>query len=295
MRPHASASSPIDPLRPVAAASSNLVRSALAVAVILGLVAASGLIARRVWWEWSMLMQEERSVASSAVIGFRNIFPVISRAVHPEPWQRTEGSDHFVWAGWQGGQGHRWFKLAVGDCDPAALGEPIGRDVARAIDKPDVEADGGEIWGRMPEDAGVAGLSTGRSARAYPRIVLGKVLIVNDVVDGLPRLVHHDPFRGAEGEADVSVYDARLEGRRILLASSGFTLGRRHVLYDRGTESLWVERGDGLSAFSGSLKGKTLPLIVRLPTTSWSRWRSDNPRTGLLVGAQLAPKTAVDR
>lgn len=297
MRPHASASSPLDPLSPLGATAPprNLARAAVAAVLIVALSATTATIGRRVWHEWSMLMEEERYVASSAVIGFRNIYPAISKAMPPDPWRRTEGADLFVWAGWKGAQGHQWFKLAVGDCDPAALGLPIGRDVARAIDEPDVEADGGEIWGRMPEEAGVAGLTTGKSARAYPRIVLGKVLVVNDVIDGVPRLVHHDPFRGAEGAADVSVYDASVDGGRILLASSGLSLDRRHVLYDRGTESLWVERGETLAAFSGKLKGKTLPLVVRLPTTSWSDWRSDNPETRLLVGARMGPARPLGR
>lgn len=297
MRPHASASSPLDPQLRLGASmtSGNLARAGLMLVLITALAATSAWLGRRVWQEWSMLVEEERDAASTAVIGFRNVYPAISRASHPDPWRRTEGTDLFVWAGWKGGQGHQWFKLAVGDCDPASLGEPIGRDVARAIDEPDVEADGGEIWGRMPEEAYVAGLATDRSARAYPRIVLGKVLVVNDVIDGAPRLVHHDPFRGAEGGADVAVYDASVDGRRILLGCSGFTVGRRHVLYDRETESLWVERGDALAAFSGKLKGKALPLVVRLPTTTWSQWRSDNPETGLLVGAHLAARTPVGR
>jgi hypothetical protein len=66
-------------------------------------------------------------------------------------------------------------------------------------------------------------------------------------------------------------------------------MDHKHVLYDRGTESLWVEKGDELASFSGKLKGQALPLVGRLPTTTWSHWRSDNPGTRLLVGALLTP------
>lgn len=297
MQPHVSALPPLEPELPAAApaARRNLARPLAMAALALVLTIPLALLARQLWQEWSLLMQEERTVASAAVIGFHNIYPAISRAGHPEPWHRSEGAEVFIWSGWKHGEGHRWFKLAAGDCDLSTLGNPIGRDVARAIDHPEVETGGGEIWARMPEEVDVAGFATGRTACAYPKLVLGKVLVVNDVIDGVPRLVHYDPFQGPEAGPDVAVYDARVDGRRITLGSCGFSMGRRHVLYDRGTESLWVERGDGLQAFSGQLKGKTLALVDRLPTTTWSDWRSDNPGTRLLVGALAAPEATASR
>lgn len=295
MQAHVSASSPLAPRSPAVPASRRLARQAATLVLILATLATAGFLARRLWDEWSQLVAEEHSVSSGTVIGFRNVYPAVSRALRPEPWRRAEGADLFVWSGWKPGAGHGWFKLKAGECDLDTLGDPIGRDVARAIDQPDVEVGGGEIWGRMPDETGVAGFATGRTACAYPRLVLAKVLVVNDVVDGLPRVVHHDPFAGLTGGPDVAIYDARIDGRRVTLGSCGFTMGRRHVLYDRGTESLWVERDDGLSAFSGPLKGKTLALVARLPTSPWGRWRSENPGTRLLVGAMLTPAGPVPR
>ncbi len=294
MQPRVSASSSLDSQLRVgdAAPPRDLARLSATTALILALAAATALLGRRLWGEWSLLMAEERAVASTAVIGYRNIYPSVSRAERPEPWRRTEGASLLVWSGWKTGEGHRWFKLAAGDCDPATLGDPVGRDVVRAIDRPDVEADGGEVWGHMPEDAAVVGLATGRSARAYPRLVLCRVLLVNDVIDGQPRLVCHDPNAGADGKPDVAVFDARIDGRRVVLGSSGFTMNHRHVLYDRDTESLWVDRGEGLTAFSGPLKGKTLATTARLGTTAWDDWRSDHPDTTLLAGALPAQPPA---
>lgn len=291
MQPHVSALPPLDPQFPAVAkaARRNLVRTLATTTLVLALTAPLALLMQRLWREWSELMKEESAVAAGAVIGFRNVHPAISRAVHPEPWRRAEGAELLVWSGWKDGEGHRWFKLAAGDCDLATLGDPIGRDVARAIDHPEVEADGGEVWGRMAEETQVAGFATGRTACAYPKMVLSKVLVVNDVIDSLPRLVYHDPFSGHGPGPDVAVFDARLDGRRITLGSCGFTMDHRHVLYDRETESLWVERGDSLTAFSGKFKGKALALVARLPTTSWSDWRSENPGTRLLVGALETP------
>ena len=77
----------------------------------------------------------------------------------------------------------------------------------------------------------------------------------------------------------------RLDGRRITMGSSGFTVAGRHVLYDRGTESLWIDQGAGLTAFSGKHKGRTLPLVKRLAPTPWREWEADHPSARLLVGS----------
>ncbi|WP_165073549.1 DUF3179 domain-containing (seleno)protein [Paludisphaera rhizosphaerae] len=190
----------------------------------------------------------------------------------------------FVWSGWKQGEGHRWFKLVSGDCDPAAIGDPMGRDVALSIDFPAVEVGGGKIWERIPADADIVGMSIGRTACAYPKAVLAKVLIVNDEIDGVPILLHDDPFI-SQRQADIAVFDPRLDGHRITMGSSGFTVAGHHVLYDRGTESLWIDRGEGLTAFSGKHKGRTLPLVKRLDVTSWGEWQADNPSSRLVIGS----------
>ena len=254
-------------------------------AVVLAVSLPMVLLLRHVWNEWTILMREEQAVAASAVIGYPNISPAISRAAPPRPYCRIEGDALLIWSGWKAGEGHGWFKLTSADCDTAMLSQPIGRDVARAIDYPDAEVAGGPIWDRIPGVADVAGLALGATTCAYPKVVLAKVLVVNDEIEGVPYLVHHDPFAAVGGRPDVAVYDPRIDGRRITLGSSGFTIGRKHVLYDRGTESLWVDQDAGMVAFGGKLKGRTLPLVKRVPTTSWRSWQEDHPSSRLLVGS----------
>lgn len=241
-------------------------------------------LVRRLCQEWATLRLEETAAASSTVVGYPNIYPIISQASRPQPWRRVEGAELYVWSGWKQGEGHRWFKLISGDCDPAAIGDPMGRDVALSIDFPAVEVGGGKIWERIPESADIVGISIGKIACAYPKAVLAKVLVVNDEVDGVPILLHDDPFMSLR-QGDIAVFDPRLDGHRITMGSSGFTLAGRHVLYDRGTESLWIDRGEGLTAFSGKHKGRTLPLVKRLDTTSWGEWQADNPSSRLVIGS----------
>jgi hypothetical protein len=233
--------------------------------------------------EWRGLQAEERAAEASAVIGYPNIFPAVSRAAKPVPARYVDGDRVRIWSGWDADLGHTWFTFGRDECDPASLGDPIGRDVARAIDYPAVETGGGEIWGRIPPAADMFGLSIGKTRCAYPLMVLAKVLVVNDLVDGTPRLVHLDPFV-ASREA-VAVYDPRLDGRRITLGSTGFSKAGRHVLYDRGTESLWAEGEAALVAFSGPHKGRKLALVERGKPVSWGEWRDENPGSRLVVGS----------
>jgi len=237
---------------------------------------------RMLWIEFEALQEEERAVADSAVIGYPNISPSISNARKPDPWFRVEGETVLVWAGWRENQGHDWFRARLGDFDRRALGDPIGRDVTRAIDDPAVENGDGPIWRRIPGSARVVGLALDGRPCAYPMAVLGKVLIVNDMIQEHPYVVHFDPFHRS---TPVSIFDSRLEGRRITLGSSGITIQGKHVLYDRGTQSLWADDGHALTSFAGKHKGKTLSLVARVMEVAWEEWRANNPRARLIVGS----------
>lgn len=240
-------------------------------------------LGRQVWDEWCALGEAEKAVADTTIVGYPNIYPAITRADKPAPWCRVEGDRLLVWSGWEDGRGHTWFNLGRDECDPTSLGDPIGRDVARAIDYPAIEHDGGSIWGRIPPSAEVVGFNVGTTRCAYPVTVLAKVLIVNDAVDGTPRLVHFDPF--VSPDESIATYDPRIDGRRITLGSGGFSVKGRHVLYDRGTQSLWAGSPDGLLAFSGPYKGKKLPLLDHGSRQTWAEWREENPDSRLLVGS----------
>jgi hypothetical protein len=251
------------------------------IVLVIGLpVAAAG---RFIWAEWQELQEEERRAEATTVVGYPNIYPKVSWALRPEPWFRIEGDSALVWSGWKPGQGHGWFRVNAGEIERRKLGEPLGRDISQAIDYPMIENGGGVIWERIPEAAAVAGLSLGGCSCAYPMGVLMKVLIVNDVVDDRPYLVHYDPF--VRPEAKVAIYDASVDGRRITLGSSGLLLDGRHVLYDRGTESLWVDDGRALAAFAGKYKGKRLTVVSRVDPVPWEGWRDGHPGARLVVGS----------
>lgn len=234
------------------------------------------------WDEVQALRQEAQAAADSVVVGYPNISPSVSNAKKPDPWFRVEGETVLLWAGWKQNQGHGWFRARLGDFDRGAIGDPVGRDITRAIDDPAVENGDGPIWRRIPGSAQVVGLALDGCPCAYPMTVLGKVLIVNDVIEEHPYLVHLDPF---DRTTPVSIFDATLDDHRITLGSSGLTIRGKHVLYDRGTESLWADDGRALTAFAGEYKGKVLPLVARVGAVAWDDWRASHPHARLLVGS----------
>jgi hypothetical protein len=239
--------------------------------------------ARTLWREYSALNRQLNWIQATRVVGYPGITPRIEKAQRPDDWYHHEGGATLLWGGWRQGVGHRWFRVGRGEIDRRKISEPIGRDSARAIDVPVVEQGGGTYWARIPDEALVAGQSLGGVETAYPMLVLMKVMVVNDTIAERPFLVVANPLPGASGQ--VAVYDPVVDGERISLGSSGYFHDGKPLLYDRGTESLWVEHDGGLRAIAGAQKGRTLPRLANPATVTWSRWRADHPHSRLVVGA----------
>jgi hypothetical protein len=273
--PHAVASSP----RPARGAGARLGRVLFLVVLVLFV----GRQTRSLWNEWGRLQAEWSRVRRTAVVGYVNVSPRFSFARRPDEWFHHEGEYDYLWGGWVEGRGHHWFRLASGDLEARALSPPIGRDVFRAIDAPLVEIEGGSIWGRVPDEAPVVGLDWPGFARAYPLLVLDKVWVVNDTIDCRPILVTYDVFSPAERA--VAFYEASLDGRRVTMGSSGVNAGRRHLFYDRDSESLWCREGEALRSVAGPLKGRSLRQVAQPAPISWRDWRGRHPGSRLLVGS----------
>jgi hypothetical protein len=252
----------------------------VAMVVLLGFV---GLQAPVLWREWGELQQDRKQERASTFIGYENIYPNVQFAARPPDWIHDEGDTTLLWAGWQPGVGHRWFRFDRGQLDLGRIAGPLGRDTVRAIDEPIVEIGGGTRWRRIPYDARVAALDLEGTSSAYPLRVLEKVEMVNDQIRGQPFLVTFSPF--VPESLAYNVYEPILEGRRVTLGSSGYFLGGRPLWYDRGTESLWIERPEGLAAVAGPRSGAVLRRIRQPVLVSWDDWRTHHPAGRLVVGA----------
>lgn len=245
------------------------------------------------WQEWRSLQHEMATVRKTVVVGYPNIHPRPSYATKPENWFHDEGEFTLIWSGWEAGEGHRWFRVRRGEVDRELLYGPMGKDAIQAIDYPLVEVGGGSIWKKIPSEAFVAGLEMSGVVTAYPLQVLSKVCVINDQVAERPILVTFNPLV-PEGRA-VHVYEPLVEGRRVTMGLSGYFQGNKPILYDRATESLWLEveaEEVTLEAIAGPRRGTRLRQLRTPTVVAWRDWSWQNPKGRLLIGAdrsKLAP------
>ena len=251
-----------------------------AAAVLLAFIATGG---RRLWHEWTGLGSEQAQVRRTVVVGYPGITPRVSFATKPAGWIHDEGKSTLIWCGWKDGAGHQWFRTGLGDLERDSMSDPIGRDVIQAIDVPVVESQGGEHWARIPDESFVVGQPLGGVETAYPMLVLNKVFVVNDTIADQPYLVAINP--SVPRDERVGVYETVIEGRRVTMGLTGYFYEGKPLLYDRGTESLWVDRSGAWQAIAGIYKGRALRRVARPVPIAWGRWRSEHPGSRLVVGA----------
>src|SRR5262249_62372242 len=94
--------------------------------------------------------------------------------------------------------------------------------------------------------------------------------IVNDTVGGVPVAVTYCPLCNS-----AIAYDRRGVGRVLSFGTSGRLFDSNLVMYDRQTQSLWVQ-------FTGQAVARVLtgPPLTPYPmqTVAWGAWRAAHPR-----------------
>jgi hypothetical protein len=147
-----------------------------------------------------------------------------------------------------------------------------GRDGIKSIDAPGFVAVEEASW-VAPQNP-VLGVSVGETAHVYPVHIMDYHQVVNDEIGSTPVLVTYDPLAGVP-----RAFDARIDGRRLQFGVSGLLHNHNFLLYDRETESLWLQfTGE---AIAGPLAGKRLePLLIRQERLS--TWLSRHPTARVL-------------
>jgi hypothetical protein len=263
--------------------------TAAAIVVLSGFLIIQG---RKVWLEWTMLQQQINGFQDHAFVGYPDIAPRISYAKSPPNWYQDDGKETLLWSRWEQDIGHIWFRLAPGDIDKARLLRSNLEVVSRPIDTPVVESDGGAVWRRIPPSAPVVSHTLGKLRCVYPVFVLSKVQVINDVVEDHPFLIMINAM--APADTAVSIFEGALNGRRVTMEPSGYFNDRRPLLFDRGTESLWIEDGAALKSLAGKYKGQELPLVAKPVPLTWVSSLAKTPRCRLVVGADRSRAKPVE-
>jgi hypothetical protein len=143
--------------------------------------------------------------------------------------------------------------LSVPSDSVVAGGPP--RDGIRSVDKPEFAKPADAKW--VNGTVAVLGVSAGGVARAYPTHLMEYHQIVNDSLGGVPIVVTYDPLSGVP-----RAWKRTVDGKVLEFGVSGLIYNANFLLYDRQTESLWLQF-DG-RALAGPMVGKRLePIEIR--------------------------------
>jgi hypothetical protein len=147
------------------------------------------------------------------------------------------------------------------------------RDQIRSVDDPEFVALDEAHW--VVERNPVLGVALGEEAHVYPIHLMEPHQIVNDEVGGVPVVVSYDPLM-----ALPRAHRRKLEGKILTFGVSGLVYNSNFLLYDRETESLWLQfTGE---AISGPMTGKKLERIP-IRQELLGTWLSRHPLSRVLA------------
>ena len=151
------------------------------------------------------------------------------------------------------------------------IGNPV-KDGIPALDTPQFVSAAETQFG---DQELIIGLEINGDARAYPYAILNWHEIVNDVVGGVPVAVTYCPLCETN-----SVFIRKLGGLETTFGVSGGLYHSCLVMYDRTTESLWVQ------PWGTPIAGEHLssPQLERVPAvrTTLGKWKKNHPTTLVL-------------
>ncbi len=159
------------------------------------------------------------------------------------------------------------------EINPDDISIVLGKDGIQSIDNPNFESASASNNWLSDNEVGV-GISRNKETKFYPFIILSRHEIVNDFFGGEPVLVSYCPLCRT-----AIAFNREINGEAIEFGVSGKLYNSEVVMYDRKTESYWLQTPG--QAVTGSLKGKKLK---RLPSdvSTYGSWKSIHPDTLVL-------------
>lgn len=178
--------------------------------------------------------------------------------------QNAEQSDYFYH------QDFDWRNLSIPAHEILPGGPP--KDGIPSIDAPQFVNTKGLDF--LKAEDYVIGIHHDGLSKAYPLRIMSYHEVVNDSIGDLPIIVTYSPLCNSG-----IVYEAKVAERYFTYGVSGKLYNNNTLLYDRQTNSLWLQLTG--EAISGSCQGEQLSI---LPTevTTWAEWSKKHPETLVL-------------
>ena len=152
------------------------------------------------------------------------------------------------------------------------------RDAIHSVDSPEfADAETAGRW--VAPSNTVIGFEVGEAAHSYPVHLMEYHQIVNDEVGGVPVVISYDPLTGLP-----AAYRRRVSDRTLEFGVSGLVYQSSFLLYDRQTQSLWLQWSG--EAIAGPMLGERLERL-RVRQEPFAVWRERHPDTKVLVRPML--------
>ncbi len=163
-----------------------------------------------------------------------------------------------------------WIRKGIPKVDP--------KDGIPAIREPRAVSAGDNDY--VHDEDPVVGIAVNGEARAYPIRVLDRHEVVNDVLGGVALAATYCPLC----DSAVAVrrdfdWDPARTDETITLGISGYLYESDVLLYDRETETFWMQiLGIGAVGPHAGARLEQVPVV----RTTWKAWRQSHPSTTLL-------------
>lgn len=235
---------------------------------------------RHLWSEYQKWRVEVQATEDSVPIGYVGANYRRSYNDRAANFHFEKDGKKLLWAAGGAGQTREFYDVTEAAFPVQEADGGFGRDSIPGVDYPILEKTDGEHARNLRARQPVFGLTLDEGPRAYPEDLLLKIEVVNDRDGTTPFVVVHDRGRG-----HAYAFLREVSGKVLSFGTTGYSLRRAPLLYDRKTKSLWWILQDGVfRCVNGPLKGTTLSPYRNIETLPWGEWLSQHPKTLVVVG-----------
>jgi hypothetical protein len=235
---------------------------------------------RKIWKDYQSWRAEYRASEDSVPIGYVGINYRRSYNDRAPEFHFAKDGKKTLWAAkGDAGRPPEFYDVTDAAFPVQEVEGGFGRDSIPGIDFPILEPPDGEHARNLRSRQMVFGLALGEGPRAYPEDLIGKIEVVNDRDGSTPFVVVYD-----RGHQSAFGFDRTVSGDAVTFGTTGYSVRKSPLLYDRKTKSLWLISGDEFRCINGAFKGTILHRFRVAEHASWEEWRSRHPNTSIVVG-----------
>jgi hypothetical protein len=246
-------------------------------------VGAAGLwatLGKRLWSEYESWLRESRATEASAPVGYVGLHYRRSYNDRPLVFHAEKDGRKLLFAAKGEGTTLEYYDVTEAGIDVSRLDGGFGRDSIPGVDYPIIDGPDAKTGRALRASQAVFGVVLGAGPRAYPKDLLEKIEVVNDADGNTPLVVVYD--RAVE---QARVFPRTVGGAAVTFGTTGYTLDRHPLLYDRKTHSLWLSGGDELHCVNGDFKGNTLTPLHKPDAITWGDWKAGHSESSALMGS----------